>query len=96
MIRFSNLILLADGTCISDPCWNYVDGINTTPAIIFDLYNGTATGLQVENLHVRPYHGSYRDTNVICDPSTLEDGEQGTLGFKCQNGTYVVTPIAQR
>lgn len=31
-----------DGTCISDPCWNYVEGVETaTNGIIFDLYNGT-------------------------------------------------------
>ena len=45
-----------DGTCISDPCWNYVEGVETaTNGIIFDLYNGTATGIQVRNLRVHPY-----------------------------------------
>ncbi|PVF94155.1 pectin lyase-like protein [Serendipita vermifera] len=60
-----------DGTCISDPCWNYVEGIDNTKGIIFDLYNGTATNLQVKNLHVKPYKKSYSDTTVICDPATL-------------------------
>lgn len=40
----NNLILtlfVADGTCISNPCWNYVQGIDNTKAIIFDLFPGT-------------------------------------------------------
>ncbi|PVF91036.1 hypothetical protein CPB86DRAFT_456015, partial [Serendipita vermifera] len=83
-----------DGTCISDPCWNYVEGIDNTKGIIFDLYNGTATNLQVKNLHVKPYKKSYSDTTVICDPATLAPGQQDTLGFKCWNGKYIATRIA--
>ncbi|KAG8808731.1 hypothetical protein FRC17_003805 [Serendipita sp. 399] len=83
-----------DGTCISDPCWNYVEGIDNTKAVIFDLYNGTATGLQVKNVHVKPYKKRYEDTTVICDPATLAPGAQDTLGFKCWNGPYVATRIA--
>ncbi|KAG8818553.1 hypothetical protein FRC18_012428 [Serendipita sp. 400] len=82
-----------DGTCISDPCWNYVEGIDATQAIIFDLYNGTATNLQAKNIHVRPYRAGYDDTTVICDPATLAPGAQDTLGFKCQDGPFVATPI---
>lgn len=82
-----------DGTCISDPCWNYVEGINGTQGIIFDLYNGTATGLQVKNFHVRPYKGTEKDTTVICDPATLAPGAQDSLGFKCWDGQFVATPI---
>lgn len=85
---------LADGTCISNPCWNYVAGANGTQAIIFDLYNGTATGLTAKNIHVKPDQASYDSTTVICDPTTLVPGEQETLGFLCQNGTYVETPIS--
>ncbi|KIM28546.1 glycoside hydrolase family 28 protein [Serendipita vermifera MAFF 305830] len=83
-----------DGTCISNPCWNWVDGINGTQGIIFDLYEGTATGLQVKNFHVHPYQQGYEKTTVICDPATLAAGEQDTLGFKCQNGPFVETSIA--
>lgn len=34
-------MVIADGTCISNPCWNYVQGIDETKAIIFDLFPGT-------------------------------------------------------
>jgi hypothetical protein len=30
-----------DGTCVTDPCWNYVAGIDGTQSIILDLYNDT-------------------------------------------------------
>ncbi|KAG8799632.1 hypothetical protein FRC17_007077 [Serendipita sp. 399] len=82
-----------DGTCISNPCWNYVQGGDGTQAIIFDLYNGTATNLQAINVHVKPYKKQYKDTTVICDPTTLVPGEQDTLGFLCQRGPFVETRI---
>ncbi|PVF92316.1 hypothetical protein CPB86DRAFT_791256 [Serendipita vermifera] len=61
-----------DGTCISNPCWNY--------AIIFDLYNGTATNLHAYNIQTKPIGKQYKDTIVICDPATLAPGEQDGLG----------------
>jgi hypothetical protein len=93
-IRFENFSgfinpAWTDGTCISDPCWNYVEGIKSaTNGIIFDLYNGTALGIQVKNLSVHPYKKGYSATTVICDPATLAPGEEETLGFKCQRGPF--------
>ena len=87
------LFLIADGTCISNPCWNFVAGANGTQAIIFDLYNGTAAGLQATKVKVKPYKKQYSDTTVICDPATLVPGEQASLGFLCQRGPLVVTRI---
>ncbi|KAG8929211.1 hypothetical protein FRC03_001121 [Tulasnella sp. 419] len=82
-----------DGTCISDPCWNYLPGIDNTKGIIFDLYNGTAVNLQVKNLKVHPLNKPASATTVICDPLTLAPGEQDTLGFECVRGPFKVTKI---
>ncbi|KAG8949362.1 hypothetical protein FRC04_008597 [Tulasnella sp. 424] len=82
-----------DGTCISNPCWNYVQGGDATQSIIMDLYPGTATNLHFKNIKVHPYKKPYSATTVICDPATLAAGEQDTLGFKCQRGPYVATKI---
>ncbi|CAG8651226.1 7968_t:CDS:2 [Acaulospora colombiana] len=82
-----------DGTCISNPCWNYVAGANGTQAIIFDLYNGTATNLHAHNIQTKPIGKQYKDTTVICDPATLAPGEQDGLGFLCQNGPFKATSI---
>ncbi|KAG9033790.1 hypothetical protein FS837_002384 [Tulasnella sp. UAMH 9824] len=82
-----------DGTCISNPCWNYVQGGDSTQSIIMDLYPGTATNLHFKNIKVHPYKKPYSATTVICDPAALAPGEQDTLGFKCQRGPYVATKI---
>ncbi|EKM76209.1 hypothetical protein AGABI1DRAFT_131529 [Agaricus bisporus var. burnettii JB137-S8] len=87
-----------DGTCISDPCWNYVPGIDNTKAIIFDLYPETvglllALNLTVENIDIHPQNLDSDKTTVLCDPSTLVSGEQMTLGFECQDGPYRATDI---
>ncbi|PVG01301.1 hypothetical protein CPB86DRAFT_823846 [Serendipita vermifera] len=82
-----------DGTCISNPCWNYVPGANGTQAIIFDLYNGTAINLHAHNIQTKPFGKQYKDTTVICDPATLAPGEQDGLGFLCTNGTFKATSI---
>ncbi|KAG8983397.1 hypothetical protein FRB90_006062, partial [Tulasnella sp. 427] len=82
-----------DGTCISNPCWNYVQGGDSTQSIIMDLYPGTATNLHFKNFKIHPYKKGYNATTVICDPSTLVAGEQDTLGFLCQRGPYVATKI---
>ncbi|EJD50151.1 hypothetical protein AURDEDRAFT_199573 [Auricularia subglabra TFB-10046 SS5] len=80
-----------DGTCISDPCWNYVNGIDGTQSVIFDLYHGTATNISLVNIDIKTHDG--KETNVMCDPSTLVEGEQDTLGFQCQNGAFKKTDI---
>ncbi|KAF8752871.1 glycosyl hydrolase 28 family [Rhizoctonia solani] len=80
-----------DGTCISEPCWNYVEGGDTTQSIILDLYNGTATGLKFRNFKVHPYKKGYDKTTVICDPATLHPEDIKVLGFKCVRGPYQPT-----
>ena len=30
---------------------------------------------------------------MICDPASLAEGEQASLGFECQNGPYVATTV---
>ncbi|KAL0571248.1 hypothetical protein V5O48_010718 [Marasmius crinis-equi] len=82
-----------DGTCISNPCWNFVQGGDSTQGIIFDLFPGTALNLTFEDINIHPFNKTANDTTVICDPATLADGEQDTLGFKCQNGPFVQTDI---
>lgn len=82
-----------DGTCISNPCWNFVEGIDNTKAIIFDLYPGTALNLSVEDINIHPMNKSSNATTVICDPNALASGEQDTLGFQCNTGPFAVTEI---
>lgn len=84
-----------DGTCISTPCWNFVQGGDSSQSIIFDLYPGTAAGLSFENIAVHPYQKESENATVICDPATLVDGEQDALGFNCTRGPYQVTPIKE-
>ncbi|KAH8823855.1 putative endopolygalacturonase [Flagelloscypha sp. PMI_526] len=79
-----------DGTCISNPCWNYVEGISNNDAVILDLYPGTATALNFQKINVKT-HVPSETTQVLCDPATLADGEQDTLGFECQDGPFVAT-----
>ncbi|KAF9017680.1 pectin lyase-like protein [Hymenopellis radicata] len=74
------------------PCWNFVEGVDTTQSIILDLYPDTALNLSFLNIDIRPANAT-ANTTVICDPDALTDGEQATLGFECQDGPYVVTEI---
>jgi hypothetical protein len=71
----STLMLNAIFHSISNPCWNFVEGIDGSQSVILDLYNGTATNLQFENINVTEASGADSDT-VICDPATLAKGEQ--------------------
>ncbi|KZV87819.1 putative endopolygalacturonase [Exidia glandulosa HHB12029] len=80
-----------DGTCISSPCWNFVQGIDGSQAVIFDLYNGTATNISLVGIDIKKHDGG--NPNVLCDPATLADGEQNTLGFQCTNGAFAKTDI---
>ncbi|KAF4586193.1 hypothetical protein EYR38_010467 [Pleurotus pulmonarius] len=82
-----------DGTCISNPCWNFVEGGDTTQAIIFDLFPDTALNLTFRDINVRPFEKPENATTVICDPTTLVPGEQDTLGFKCTRGPLETTEI---
>ncbi|KAF8918384.1 pectin lyase fold/virulence factor [Mucidula mucida] len=82
-----------DGTCISDPCWNFVEGLtphnplSSTSTLILVPLN-----LSFLDIDVRPANTT-ATTTVICDPDALTDGEQATLGFECQDGPYVATEI---
>jgi galacturan 1,4-alpha-galacturonidase len=78
-----------DGTCISNPCWNYVKGGDATQAVILDLYPNTATNLTFKNIDVVPYQKTRADTTVICDPATLRPEDLAKLGFVCKNGPYI-------
>ncbi|KDQ20171.1 glycoside hydrolase family 28 protein [Botryobasidium botryosum FD-172 SS1] len=71
-----------EGTCISDPCWYYVEGATGKEVIIFDLYPGTATNVKTKNILVRPQTGAA--PRVMCDPTTVTSDP----GFICQNGLY--------
>lgn len=61
---------------ISNPCWNYVSGIDGTQSIILDLYEGTATDMQFQTISVITAPGSGKNATVLCDPNALATGEQ--------------------
>jgi hypothetical protein len=83
--------LIADGTCISEPCWNHVDGIDSTQSIILDLYNSSAANLSFHSINFHPYNLGYNATTVICDPRVFTNDELDDLGFECHNGPYIAT-----
>lgn len=62
--------LTADGTCISNPCWNFVEGGDATQAIIFDLFPDTGRHAELACIRVRPHlrntalNLTFRDINV--------------------------------
>ena len=88
----SHTPLKADGSCISDPCWNYVEGIDATQAIILDLYKETATNITFRDINFHPYNLGYNATTVICDPDVFNPEDLANLGFVCHDGLY--TPIS--
>ncbi|TEB21468.1 pectin lyase-like protein [Coprinellus micaceus] len=83
-----------DGTCITQPCWNYVDGLDEPKAVILDLYPGTAKGISLQDIDIQPTENSSATANVLCDPSALEDGADKVLGFKCQDGQFEQTDVS--
>ncbi|KAL0952793.1 hypothetical protein HGRIS_007018 [Hohenbuehelia grisea] len=85
-----------DGTCISNPCWNFVQGGDASQAIIFDLFPDTALNLTFRDINVRPFDKPADETTVICDPAALAPGEQDTLGFNCTRGKFSATEIKAR
>lgn len=105
----ANRSSLADGTCVTTPCWNYVDGIAAGQSIILDLYNETSTSFSalsfsalINLLHVASNisfvnfsvsTNNESNPDVLCDASALAPGEQNTLGFNCTDGPYVTTDI---
>lgn len=40
-----------------------------------------------------PLQAGVEDASVLCDPQSLEPGEQDTLGFNCTNGPFKATKI---
>ncbi|TFK29078.1 pectin lyase-like protein [Coprinopsis marcescibilis] len=78
-----------DGSCISDPCWNYVPGLDEPKAVILDLYPDTATNITLKEINIQPFNNPGGTPNVICDPAALSEAEESTLGFKCANGPFI-------
>lgn len=82
-----NDVYPGDGSCTTDPCWYNVANATNNAAITLELLNQTASGIRVENVHLRPLDGK-GGANVLCDPSSFIDGT-ADLGFECVNGPYV-------
>ncbi|KAJ3512545.1 hypothetical protein NMY22_g15304 [Coprinellus aureogranulatus] len=57
-----------EGSCISDPCWYYVEGATGKEAIIFDLYPDTAKNIVAKR--IIPATRSLALPRVICNPET--------------------------
>ncbi|CDZ96603.1 Pectin lyase fold/virulence factor [Phaffia rhodozyma] len=77
---------LSDATCVTDPCWNYVEGADGSQVVILDLDKyKLVSGLTFENV------GNFvatnrKTTSVICDPSQLNSTVVDGLGIVCQDG----------
>ncbi|KIJ66606.1 glycoside hydrolase family 28 protein [Hydnomerulius pinastri MD-312] len=74
-----------EGSCISDPCWYYVEGATGKEVVIFDLYPGTATNIVAKNLFARTLTGA--PVAAMCNSSTITSD----VGFVCWDGPYVPT-----
>ncbi|KAH7097874.1 pectin lyase fold/virulence factor [Auriculariales sp. MPI-PUGE-AT-0066] len=81
-----------DGTCISSPCWNFVNGIDNTRGVIFDLYPGTAQNISLVDINIKQ-HDEKTNANVLCNATTLAKDQQNTLGFQCADGEFKATEI---
>ncbi|KAF5343966.1 hypothetical protein D9756_011438 [Leucocoprinus leucothites] len=77
-----------DGTCISNPCWNFVEA-----STILKHHLRPLPWDSVEDINIHPMNKSSNATTVICDPNALASGEQDTLGFQCNTGPFAVTEI---
>ncbi|KII93186.1 glycoside hydrolase family 28 protein [Plicaturopsis crispa FD-325 SS-3] len=85
-------ISTGDGSCISDPCWYAVDGVDGTQSVIFDrLYAGTIKSMDVKNAAgVVPGNvgGRRLKPTVICNETAVEGLD---VGFVCWDGAYIPT-----
>lgn len=78
-----------DGSCVTDPCWYFVNGTTDTAGVTFQLLNQTASGVHLENINLLPIDGK-GVSDTFCDPTSFKDGTKH-LGFKCYNGPYEAT-----
>ncbi|CED84109.1 Pectin lyase fold/virulence factor [Phaffia rhodozyma] len=87
----SNAPKLSDATCVTDPCWNYVEGADGSQVIILQLDRFLPIdGIKFENVH--NFVTSNRKTgSVLCNPDYLKPADVDTLGFQCLNGPLVST-----
>jgi len=77
-----------DGSCVTDPCWYFVNVTNNA-AITLELLNATATDVRVLNIDLKPLDGN-GTADVTCNPTSFTDGTSN-LGFDRVNGPYVPT-----
>ncbi|KAH7096853.1 pectin lyase-like protein [Auriculariales sp. MPI-PUGE-AT-0066] len=89
--NFSGLQLdtpYVEGSCVSDPCWYAVANATGKEIAIFDLYTNTTTNIVARHISgIRPSDGAKQA--VMCDPETIYND----VGFVCQNGAFVQTPV---
>ncbi|KAJ2915343.1 hypothetical protein MD484_g5079, partial [Candolleomyces efflorescens] len=85
-----------DGSCISNPCWNYVPGLDEPKAVILDLYPGTASDISLQEINIHPFNQASQPANVLCDPAALAPKEQEVLGFQCANGPFQAAVVGAR
>ncbi|KAJ3124577.1 hypothetical protein HK100_011190 [Physocladia obscura] len=77
-----------DGSCISNPCWNYVEGISEGDAIILDLYNRSATDITFCDINVS---SPGVETSALCKPDVFDATDLENLGFTCADGPLTST-----
>jgi len=74
-------------SCISDPCWYYVSGVDGTQSIIFNrLYANTVTSIHAKDILVAPQVPKL--PTVICNETVVKGLD---IRFKCWGGLYEAT-----
>ncbi|KAG5732641.1 putative exopolygalacturonase C [Termitomyces sp. T112] len=74
-----------EGSCVSDPCWYFVEGATGREVVIFDLHSNTATNIVAKDIFATTESGD--PVAVMCDPTTVTND----VGFKCQDGVFIPT-----
>ncbi|CAE6434491.1 unnamed protein product [Rhizoctonia solani] len=77
-----------EGSCVSDPCWYSVANATGKEIVIFDLYHSTTRNIVAKRISgLRTINNA--KPAVMCDPTAIDND----VGFVCQNGPYVPTPV---
>ncbi|KAF8079271.1 pectin lyase-like protein [Lyophyllum atratum] len=74
-----------EGTCVTDPCWYYVEGATGHEVAILDLYPDTASNIIAKDIAAVTKTNS--PVAVMCDPETISTD----VGFKCWDGKFIRT-----
>ncbi|KZV74089.1 glycoside hydrolase family 28 protein [Peniophora sp. CONT] len=71
-----------EGSCVTDPCWYYVEGMTGKEVIILDLYPNTTSNVRAKDVFATTI--SHAPVQVLCNSTAVSND----VGFECVNGLY--------